>query len=104
MESYLRLELNLYRRKTWTESRHDERLALPFAIPYSQNPDIGPRTLATLSATEARIQWCRGELEAAEHSGSTIRTYVRISRDFLGYLHRAGVDLNDAQPLHVSAS
>src|SRR5258708_21569944 len=56
-----------------------------------------------LSVAEARVRWFAGELGAAEHSPSTIRTYVHVSRDFLSYLDRKGVDLHDVEPSHVSA-
>jgi len=103
VDAYLRLELSRYRRRRGCNPSNMRDWRWHFLSPVHKLLTVAQGQWPPLSAAEARAQWFRGELEAAEHSEATIRTYVRISRDFLGYLHRAGVDLNDAEPSHVSA-
>jgi integrase/recombinase XerD len=103
VDAYLRLELHQYRRRHGRNPGTMSDWRWHFLSPIHKLLTLAQGQWPPLSAAEARVQWFRGELEAAEHSGATIRTYVRISRDFVGYLHRAGVDLNDAERSHVSA-
>ena len=103
VESYLRLELNRYRHK---HRRHPHGMSgwrWHFLSPIHKLLALAQGAWPPPSAAEARVQWFEGELKAAEHSQSTIRTYVRISRGFLNYLHRAGIALCDVEPSHVSS-
>jgi len=99
----LRLELNRYRRQHGRDpgTMNDWRWHL--LSPIHKLLALAQGTWPPPSAVETRVRWFAGELKAAAHSRSTISTYVRISRDFLNHLHRAGVDPNDAEPAHVSS-
>ncbi len=99
---YLRLELTRYRRKHGRNpgTMNDWRSHL--LAPIHKLLTLAQRVWPPISHVDARVQWFARELKAAEHSPSTISTYVRISRDFLDYLHRKVVDLHDVQPSHVS--
>jgi hypothetical protein len=103
VESYLRLELNHYRRKHGRNPGTMSDWRWHLLSPIHKILTLAQGHWPPLSAAEARVQWFRGELEAAEHSGSAIRTYVRISRDFLSYLDRKGIDLDRLKPSDVSA-
>jgi hypothetical protein len=99
--AYLRLELNFYRRKHGQSPGTMSDWRWHLLSPIHKLLTLAQGGWPPLSAAEARVQWFAGELKGAEHSQSTISTYARISRGFLNHLHRAGVDLNDAEPAHV---
>lgn len=100
--AYLRLELNRYRRR---HGRHPGAMndwRWHFLAPIHKLLALVQGVWPPISLVDAQVQWFAGELKAAQHSSSTISTYARISRDFLNYLHRKGVDLKDVEPSHVS--
>src|SRR5258708_30460080 len=103
VDAYLRLELNRYRRGHGRDPGTMSDWRWHFLSPIHKLLVLAQGAWPPLSTVEARVRWFAGELGAAEHSTSTIRTYVRISRDFLSHLHRKGVDLHDVEPSHVSA-
>ena len=99
---YLCLELTRYRRKHGRNPRNMRDWRWHLLAPIHKLLTLAQRVWPPISHVDARVQWFARELKAAEHSPSTISTYVRISRDFLDYLHRKVVDLHDVQPSHVS--
>jgi len=101
--AYLRLELNRYRRRQGRDPGTMSDWRWHLLSPIHKLLALAQGAWPPLSVAEARVRWFAGELGAAEHSPSTIRTYVHVSRDFLSYLDRKGVDLHDVEPSHVSA-
>ena len=101
--AYLHLELNRYRRKHGRDPGTMRDWRWHLLSPIHNLLTLSQGVWPPISPVEARVQWFAGELKAAEHSPSTISTYVRVSRDFLTYLHRKGVDLHDVEPSHISA-
>jgi len=99
---YLRLELTRYRRKHGRDPGTMNEWRWHLLAPIHKLLTLAQGVWPPISHVDARVQWFARELKAAEHSPSTISTYVRISRDFLDHLHRKGVDLHDVQPSHVS--
>lgn len=99
---YLHLELTRYRRKHGRDPGNMRDWRWHLLAPIHKLLTLAQGVWPPISPVDVRVQWFAGELKAAEHSPSTISTYVRISRDFLNYLHRKGVDLHDVQPSHVS--
>jgi len=101
--AYLGLELNRYRRRHGRGPGSVRDWRWHFLAPIHKLLALAQGVWPPISPVEARVQWFVAELKAAKYSPSTIGTYARISRDFLTYLHREGVDLHDVQPLNVSA-
>src|SRR6266436_4351438 len=101
--AYLCLELNRYHRKHRRNPGTMSDWRWHILSPIHKLLTLAQGVWPPISPVDARVQWFAGELKAAKHSPSTIGTYTRISRDYLNYLHRKGVDLHDVQPAHVSA-
>jgi len=101
--TYLDFELKRYRRKYGRDPVAMNDWRWHFLTPIHKLLTLAQGVWPPISAVEARVQWFVAEIKATTHSPSTVRTYTRISRDFLNYLCRKGVGLYDVQPAHVSA-
>jgi len=101
--TYVRLELNRYRRKHGRDPGAMQNWRWHLLAPIHKLLTLAQGVWPPISPVEARVEWFMAELKAAKHTSSTISTYARISRDFLTCLHREGIDLHDVQPSHVSA-
>jgi hypothetical protein len=100
--AYLRLELNRYQHKHGRDPGTMKDWRWHLLSPIHKLLTLARGVWPPISPVDARVEWFAGELKAAKHSPSTIGTYARISRDFLRYLDRRGIDLRDVQPAHVS--
>jgi site-specific recombinase XerD len=101
VDAYLRSELTRYRRKHGHAPDNMQDWRWHFLSPIHKLLTLAQGTWPPLSEAETQVRWFEEELKAEKHSSSTVGTYMRVARGFLNHLHKAGVDLKDAEPPHV---